>query len=79
MVKKNFFPVSIDVTALTFFAKASLVLVIFPVTRVTVGFDLVLVYVSLVTTDAFDIDMLSQQRKFGLPVMIEKEFLPSFF
>jgi hypothetical protein len=80
MIEQDFLPVALDVAAFALGSKTTLVLVILLVTRIAGGrLDLVLIEVTLMTAGTLGILVFSNQRVFGLLVMIEQDFLPVLF
>ena len=77
VVENNLFPALCVMASLTLGSEIALVLVVFLVAGIAVHLELVLIQVSLVAIVALHIAMLSKQREFGLPVMIERDFLPA--
>ena len=65
------------VAGFAFLAFLAFVLVIFFVAREAIVFQLVLVQIPFMATDALRINMLSEQRVLGLFVMIKKDFFPT--
>lgn len=76
MIEQDVFPIPLGMAALTLGAKTSFVLVILPMARDAIGLQLVLVQVSLVTTDAFHFMVFAEQRVFGFLVVIEQDLFP---
>lgn len=65
MIKKDFFPSALDMAAFAFRAKTAFMLVILLVAGRTIRLQFFLVQIAFVTSCAFHIDMLAQQRVFG--------------
>ncbi len=77
VVENNFLPALFVMANFALGSEIPLVLVVFLVTGVAIHLELVLIQIALVAIVALDIAMFPKQREFGLPVMIERDFLPA--
>jgi len=77
VIERNLFPAALDVAAFALRSETALVLVVFLVTRQTIHLQLVFIQIAFVAADAFHFMVFSQQRIFGLFVMIENDLFPA--
>lgn len=76
MIERGLFPTAIVMARLAFDTEATFVLVIFLVTRIAIGLQLLFIQIPFMTILALDIMVLPLQSEFGFRVMIEQYLCP---
>lgn len=77
MIERNLFPAALDVARLALRSEFAFVLIVFFMARDAGSLQFYFIQIARVTADAFCLAMLSEQRIFGLLVMIEQDIFPA--
>ena len=79
VIELDFAPRLLMVAGFAFLPLLAFMLVVFLMASEAIGFQLVLVQIAFVASNTLGIFVFSEQRIFGLLVMVEDDFLPALF